>query len=58
MNYMNFKAILNGNFDSLPVEKSKTVRIFLSSTLAGDFKHRYVFNLLKRICIFSTTTKI
>ena len=36
MNYYNFKKILNGNFDNIPVDKSKTVRIFLSSTFSGN----------------------
>lgn len=36
MEYYQFKQILNGNFENIPKEKSKTVRIFLSSTFSGE----------------------
>ncbi|CAF0762727.1 unnamed protein product, partial [Brachionus calyciflorus] len=36
--------ILRGNFENLIEEKSKTVKIFLSSTFAGSLKHCETFS--------------
>ena len=35
MDIHNFLKIIRGNFENIPKEKSKTVRIFLSSTFSG-----------------------
>lgn len=32
-----FLSVINGTFDNIPKEKSKVVRIFLSSTFSGDY---------------------
>ena len=41
MDEKRFHGIIRGNYSNLPTDKSKTVRIFLSSTFSGTFIKEY-----------------
>lgn len=48
MDEKRFHDILRGNFRHIPKEKSKIVRIFLSSTFSGNSLILYFFYMLDR----------
>jgi hypothetical protein len=43
MDYHRFQRIIKGDFNDIPREKSKMVRIFLSSTFSGIQSSDYLF---------------
>jgi hypothetical protein len=55
MNEQIFNEIISGTFDNIPKEKSKVVRIFLSSTFSDthaerDYLIAYIYPKLKQYC--------
>lgn len=51
MDEKKFHEIINGNFQNIPKEKSKLVRIFLSSTFSGIF-HFYMLDVKNSLKIY------
>ena len=49
MSFGKFLNLINGRFENIPKEKTKNVRIFLSSTFSG--KINLIFKLSKLICV-------
>lgn len=55
MDYKTFFKIINGNFDKVPKDKPKQVRIFLSSTFSDthterDYLIANIYPLIKTYC--------
>lgn len=51
MDEKKFHEIINGNFQNIPKDKSKLVRIFLSSTFSGIF-HFYMLDVKNSLKIY------